>query len=140
MASVSLPIVPSGDVLRRLESEQVIWLTTMSGAGAPQPSPVWFLWHDDSILIFSQPHAPKVSAIRRNPHVSLNFNASPSGGDVVILSGMAMLDDGSLRADEIPAYIEKYREGLASLGMSPEAFGDDYRQAIVTRPTRLRAW
>lgn len=138
MASVSPPFAPSGDVLHRLQSEQVIWLTTVSGSGAPQPSPVWFLWQDDSILIFSQPGAPKVRAIRRNPHVSLNFNSNPFGGDVVILSGMAMLDDGGLRADEIPAYIEKYREGLVDLGMSPEAFAADYRQAIVTRPTRLR--
>lgn len=140
MASVSLPFAPSGDVLHRLRSEQVIWFTTMTSAGAPQPTPVWFLWQDDSIVIFSQPDTPKVRAIRRNPHVSLNLNSSPHGGDVVILSGTATLDDGSLRADEIPAYIEKYRDGIASIDMNPETFAADFRQAIVTRPTGLRSW
>ena len=30
--------------LNRLENEQVIWITTTSKSGAPQPSPVWFVW------------------------------------------------------------------------------------------------
>ncbi len=140
MASVGLPFSPSSKVLERLQSEQVIWLTTVSASGAPQPSPVWFLWQDDSVLIFSQPDTPKVQAIRQNPRVALSFNSDASGGDVAIFSGEAMLDDGGLRPDEIPAYIEKYRNGLAGLGMSPAAFADEYRQGIVIRPTRLRAW
>ncbi|HEV2066547.1 MAG TPA: TIGR03667 family PPOX class F420-dependent oxidoreductase [Thermomicrobiales bacterium] len=140
MASVDLSFELSGKVLDRLRSEQVIWFTTVSGTGAPQPSPVWFLWQDDSVLIFSQPDTPKVRAIRHNPRVALSFNSNADGGDVAVFSGVATLDDGELRADEIPAYIEKYSDGLVSLGMSPAAFADEYRQAIVVRPTGLRSW
>lgn len=140
MASGSLSFAPSNDVLHRLRSEQVIWLTTISGSGAPQPSLVWFLWQDDSVLIFSQPDTPKVRAIRHNPRVALNFNSNAAGGDVAVFSGTATLDDGNLKADEIPAYIEKYRDGIASIGMSPASFADEYRQAIVVQPTGLRSW
>lgn len=140
MASVDLSFELSGKVLDRLRSEQVIWFTTVSGTGAPQPSPVWFLWQDDSVLIFSQPDTPKVRAIRHNPRVALSFNSNADGGDVVVFSGVATLDDGKLRANEIPAYVEKYSDGLVSLGMSPAAFADEYRQAIVVRPTGLRSW
>jgi len=140
MASVDLSFELSGKVLDRLRSEQHIWLTTVSGTGTPQPSLVWFLWRDDSVLVFSQPDAPKVRAIRHNPRVALSFNSNAAGGDVAVFSGVATLDGGNFRADGIPAYIEKYRDGLASLGMSPAAFADDYRQAIVVRPTGLRSW
>lgn len=29
-------------VLRRLEEDEIIWLTTGGKDGAPQPNPVWF--------------------------------------------------------------------------------------------------
>jgi len=43
-------------VARRLDDEIMIWLTTVRADGTPQPSPVWFLWIDQSILIYSQPN------------------------------------------------------------------------------------
>lgn len=30
-------------VARRLQDEQVIWLTTVGRDGTPQPNPVWFI-------------------------------------------------------------------------------------------------
>lgn len=72
--------------------------------------------------------------------MALNFNSNAAGGDVAVFSGVATLDDGGLRADEIPPYTEKYRDGLAGLGMSPASFADEYRQAIVVRLTGLRSW
>jgi len=52
----------------RLHTEEVIWLTTIGGDGTPQPSPVWFLWEEDTVLIFSEPKTPKVANIRRSPN------------------------------------------------------------------------
>jgi len=46
--------------LARLGTEQIGWLTTVSKAGAPQSSPIWFLlWDAESALVFSQPDTPK---------------------------------------------------------------------------------
>ncbi len=30
----------------RLQSEPIIWLTTVTPSGQPQSTPVWFLWQD----------------------------------------------------------------------------------------------
>jgi len=125
-------------VLDRLLHEQINWLTTTSPSGMPQPSPVWFLWDDDSILIFSQPNTPKLKAIDRDVSVSLNFNSSESGGDVVVFQGAAEYIESGPRATEYPVYIEKYAGGMASLGMTAETFAGSYSEHIRVVPRRMR--
>jgi len=66
---------------RRLHEEKIAWLTTVDGAGCPQPVPVWFLWDgDDSVLLYSRPETPKLRAITANPRVSLNLDGNGQGG------------------------------------------------------------
>jgi PPOX class probable F420-dependent enzyme len=67
-------------VKKHLKNEYFIWLTTVDAKGAPQPRPVWFIWEDDSFLIFSQPNAFKVKHLKNNPRVSLHFNTEDEGG------------------------------------------------------------
>ncbi|HEV8529298.1 MAG TPA: pyridoxamine 5'-phosphate oxidase family protein, partial [Actinomycetes bacterium] len=40
----------------RLEQDTIAWLTTVRPTGQPDTVPVWFLWRDNAILIYSQPH------------------------------------------------------------------------------------
>ncbi|MCB0048173.1 MAG: pyridoxamine 5'-phosphate oxidase family protein, partial [Caldilineaceae bacterium] len=49
--------------LQRIEREEVIWLTTVSSRGVPQPRPVWFVWEAGSFLIYSTPRAWKLKHI-----------------------------------------------------------------------------
>src|SRR6478609_6474665 len=35
-------------VRQRLQDETLIWFTTTSADGTPQPNPVWFLWEPDT--------------------------------------------------------------------------------------------
>ena len=42
-------------VARRLQNEQVIWITTVRVDGTPQPTPVWFIWDGETILIYPCP-------------------------------------------------------------------------------------
>jgi PPOX class probable F420-dependent enzyme len=72
-------------VQNRLEQEPVIWLTTVDSKGSPQPRPVWFHWDGETVLIYSQAEGAKVRHIKHNPHVALNLNSTPDGGDVVVL-------------------------------------------------------
>ena len=123
---------------RHLEDDQIVWLTTVGPDGTPQPSPVWFLWNGDTVLILSQPSTPKVRNIKQRPRVSLSFNCTPNGGDVVILTGDASVDTGSTSANLDPAYFDKYAGGLQSIGMTPEAFVREYSIPIRVRPTSLR--
>jgi PPOX class probable F420-dependent enzyme len=125
-------------VLRHLEQDQVIWLTTVGPELTPQPSPVWFIWDGETVLMFSQPGTPKLRNIGLHPRVSLNFNSTEAGGDVVVLNANAAIDDNTGPADTHADYIAKYTGGLATIGMSPEAFALAYSVPVRIRPTNVR--
>jgi PPOX class probable F420-dependent enzyme len=59
----------------RLKEEKVAWMTTVRSDGQPQTVPVWLLWDDEEILIYSQPNRQKLRNITRNPRVGLNLNS-----------------------------------------------------------------
>jgi PPOX class probable F420-dependent enzyme len=124
-------------VVRRLEEDEIIWLTTVSGGGTPEPRPVWFTWDGEAFHIYSQPDTYKLRHIRANNQVSLNLNSNESGGDIVVFTGEATILDEP-PADEDGPYVEKYREPMAGLGMTPEEFSASYSVPIRVRPTELR--
>ncbi|MGW5310387.1 TIGR03667 family PPOX class F420-dependent oxidoreductase [Nocardia thailandica] len=125
---------------RRLDTEQVIWLTTTGRSGTPQPNPVWFRWHDGEFLVFTQPGTPKLANIAAQPKVSLNLNSTPSGGDVVVLTGIARVDETPVPTAELDAFVAKYTDGLAELGMSREKFFADYAVVLRITPERVRGF
>lgn len=123
---------------RRLREELIIWLTTVRPNGRPDPSPVWFLWDGESILIYSRPNTPKLRNIERNPHVALNFDGNGRGGDIVVFNGEARIDTSAPPGNEIPAYVEKYTEAIKRLGSTPETFARQFSVAIRVTPTSVR--
>jgi PPOX class probable F420-dependent enzyme len=125
-------------VARHLADDQVVWLTTAGPDGTPQPSPVWFLWDGDTALVRSQPSTPKVRNIEQRPRVSLHFNCTPNGGDVVILTGDAWVEASDAPATLDPAYVDKYASGIQSINMTPDDFAREYSVPIRIRPTSLR--
>jgi PPOX class probable F420-dependent enzyme len=127
-------------VARRLRDEDVIWLTTTTRDGTPQPNPVWFLWDGESILIYTEPGSYKVRNIRRNPRVALHFDAGEGGEDVVVFTGSAVLDESLPQAHHNPAYLEKYRQGIADIEMTPESMGAQYNVAIRITPDKVRGF
>jgi len=127
-------------VVRRLREESVIWLTTVSASLAPQPRPVWFLWDGETFLILSQPQGHKVAHIARNPHVALHFNGDAHGGDIVVFTGEARIATGPLPDALMNAYLDKYREGIAELGMSETQMTGEYSSAILVTPKAVRGF
>ena len=126
---------------RLTKKEYVIWLTTVDSDLVPQPRPVWFIWDDDSFLIFSQPKAHKIRHIKQNASVSVHFNTDETGDkDVIVYIGKAVIDPVVPPAHKVPAYFRKYRKGIKELGMTPEKFSSEYSIAIRVRPTSLRGW
>jgi len=120
----------------RLKHEKIIWLTTVSPNGTPQPNLVWFFWDGKSFIIYSQPISHKLKNIERNPKVSLNFQADAEGGDIAILTGEALLDKHPPSHDS--RYIEKYREEIPQIGLTPESLAQSYSVLIRIQPTKLR--
>lgn len=127
-------------VLRRLESEQVIWLTTVAGDGTPQPNPVWFIWDGESILIYTRPDYKKVANLRKRPRVALHFDATETQEDVVVFTGIAEFDPHAPPVHENPAYAKKYAQGLKNLGSTAEQMGAEYTTVIRIRPEKVRGW
>ncbi len=124
----------------RLKEEEIAWMTTVRSDGQPQTVPVWFLWDDEGILIYSQPNTQKLKNISRNPRVGLNLNSNKQGNDVVRLEGTATIDENSPLSSEVPSYVEKYREGIARIGFDVEGFAQAYSVPVRIRPERWQVW
>ncbi len=120
--------------MAQLTAEQIVWFTTVGTDHAPQPSPVWFRWDGEALLIFSRPDAPKVRNVAGNPQVALNFQK-----DALVIAAKAVASPDPPHPDEIAAYIEKYREGIPKVEPTPERFFAVYSTAIRVTPLRIRA-
>ena len=128
-------------VQMHLNEEYAIWMTTVDSHGTPQPRPVWFIWEEDSFLIFSQAKASKLAHIKKNPKVALHFNTDETGDKhVIVFTGDALIDMNSLPAHQVAAYIKKYKDGIAGLPMTPEEFSHEYSVPIRIRPAKVRGW
>ncbi len=124
-------------VTERLEDELILWLTTLGKDGAAHPKPVWFLWENGEILIYTQPDAAKVRHIARDNRVALNFNTSHDGEHVAVINGPARMVADAPKAIATPAYVAKYKQGIADIGLTPESFSTAYSVAIRVTPEKL---
>ena len=128
--------------VKQLRGEYFIWLTTVDPGGTPQPRPVWFIWENDSFLIYSQAKAHKLKHIRKNPQVSLHFNSADAKGEerIIVFAGKARIDRKSLPAHKHRAYLKKYKAGIFGLNTTLEQFAGEYSVAIRITPAKLRGW
>jgi PPOX class probable F420-dependent enzyme len=125
-------------VARHLRDETVVWLTTVTPAGAPLPAPVWFVWDGaETVRMYSMPGA-RTRNLAANPRVTLNFGGNGRGGDIVIVAGEAAVDRDAPGADRDEAYVEKYAGDIERIGMTPEAFAQRYSEPVRIHFTRVR--
>lgn len=127
-------------VLHRLETDELLWLTTVSRDGTPQPSLIWFHWDGETVLIYSQPNAPKLRNIAANPRVSLNFQADEEGENVVILIGEAVVDPTVPPSNLHEDYRRKYSRATLHIRYTPESLAAEFSAAIRVTPTRVRGF
>jgi PPOX class probable F420-dependent enzyme len=132
-----MTFVLTGQIEQHLVSDQIIWLTTVTSSGRPAPRPVWFLWDGATVTIYSQPDAAKLRHMAANDQVSLHFNCSPGGNDVVVISGRAELVHDAPPPSRVPGLLDKYQATMLTMGYTREMY-DTYSTAI--RVTPQRAW
>ena len=127
---------------KHLKSEYFIWLTTVDSTGTPQPRPVWFIWENDTVLIYSQAKAYKLKHIQNNPNVALHFNSADAQGEkrLIMFTGTAVIDKDAMPTNKLRAYMRKYKSGITNLNMTADQFAKDYSVAIRITPTNLRGW
>jgi PPOX class probable F420-dependent enzyme len=129
----------SSDVAKRLEEEPVIWLTTVSADGTPQPNPVWFYWDGNSFLLYTTPSSAKLKNIARNARVSLNLAGSEAlAGDVVVFNGEALVKEQVTAAH--PGYVRKYLAYAKEWERTWEDLIAEYNVEIRILPTKLRTF
>jgi PPOX class probable F420-dependent enzyme len=123
---------------RHLREDVVVWLTSVTPAGAPLPAPVWFIWDGaETVTVHSMPGA-RTRNLAANPHVSLNFAGNGRGGDIVVFSGRATIDPDAPGADADEPYLAKYAADIERIGHTPAGFAQRYSQTVRIRLTRLR--
>jgi PPOX class probable F420-dependent enzyme len=124
----------------RLDTEPIIWLTTVRPNGQPQTSPVWFLRRGDEFLMYSLPDTARVRNIKANSQVALNLDGNGQGGAIVTVEGTAHIDETAPAAADVPEYVAKYEAHMERNGWTPEVFSSQYSTPIRITFTRGRAW
>jgi PPOX class probable F420-dependent enzyme len=130
---------PFGErVARRLRDELIIWMTTTSADGTPQPNPVWFLWDGEGFLIYSKPDSARLPHIRRNARIALHFDGDGNGGDIIVFAGEAREAPEAPPANDVADYIAKYQHLIAEYHWTPASFAADYSVPIRVTVTKVR--
>jgi PPOX class probable F420-dependent enzyme len=126
--------------LERLGTDRIGWLTTVTADGQPQTFPIWFLWEDGEVLIYSDRRAKRNANILVNPRVSLHLDDDGDGGDIVVIEGEARIDAAAPPIPEHAAYLAKYGDLIVRDLNSAEEMATIYNVPIRVRPTRGRAF
>lgn len=119
---------------RRL-ADTVVWLTTVSAMNRPASRPVWFVFDGAQLIVFSRPDAVKVKHIENNPYVSLSFNTTDQGLDVLVISGKAEIDRTLVPSTAPGGYLAKYEPRYATIGLDRETFDQTYSVGVRITPT-----
>ncbi|GHO48097.1 pyridoxamine 5'-phosphate oxidase family protein [Ktedonospora formicarum] len=133
---------PDGQrILKRLRDEQTIWFTTVDEEGSPHALPVAFVWDEarGTLLTYSAPQGERdrLEHIARNPHVGLHFEMGHDA-DLLVMTGEASVSRDDPPSNECPAWVEKYRDYFARLGMSLARAAEAAPVSLRIRPQTLR--
>lgn len=127
-------------ILRFLEREPIVWLSTVRPDGSPHLVPIWFSWDGEALLIFSKPGAQKVRNLRARPSVMLALGDAEEDFDVGLIEGRAELLDRPTR-DVLPvSHLAKYAGQLAATGLDAETYAATYSQVIRIVPDDFLGW
>jgi PPOX class probable F420-dependent enzyme len=127
-------------ILRFLEEEPVVWLSTVRPDGSPHLVPTWFWWDGEALLVFSKPSARKVRNLRANPSVMLALGDAEDDFDVGLIEGRAELLDRPAAKVLPVAHVAKYADRLATLGLTDAEYAATYSQVIRIAPNDFLGW
>jgi len=122
-----------------LTTTQMGWLTTVRADGQPQSSYVWFHFDGQDLLLYSEPHAPKVRNIKDNPRVSFHLDGDGSFAGVLTIEGTAEIAE--VGPDRLAAFLAKYAEPVRDrMHTTPAEITARFSVALLVTPSRLRSW
>jgi PPOX class probable F420-dependent enzyme len=142
--SAAEAVMPAGrptPALRdRIGAERVVWLTMVRSDGAPHVVPTWFSWDGETFLVFSKPHATKVTCLRSSQAVMLALGDPDDDFDVVLVEGRAEILASPTSEVALQSHFDKYRDRMAAIGLDRAEYVATYSLAIRITPTRFLGW
>ena len=127
-------------IVRFLEQEPVVWLSTVRADGDPHLVPIWFWWDGEALLVFSKPDSVKVRNLRANRSVMLALGDADDDFDIGLLHGRAELLEQPTRAVLPAAHLAKYATRLARIGVDADEYAATYSQVIRIVPDDYLGW
>ena len=117
-ATVGFMIELTEEVSSRLTSDQFGWLTTVAKSGQPVPRLIWFFYDGTDLTVYTMPNAAKVAHIEARPQVSLNLDSDGQGAGIIVIAGMAAVDETGVDCRDDEPYWAKYREAADKAGLT----------------------
>jgi PPOX class probable F420-dependent enzyme len=127
-------------IVRFLEREPIIWLSSVRPDGNPHLVPIWFSWDGEAVLIFSKPDAQKVRNLRARAAVMLALGDAEADFDIGLLHGTAELLDVPTRDVITSEHLAKYATRMAAIGLDAETYAATYSQVIRIVPDEYLGW
>jgi PPOX class probable F420-dependent enzyme len=127
-------------IVRFLEEEPVVWLSTVQADGRPHLVPTWFWWDGEALLVFSKPDARKVANLRANPAVMLGLGDAERDFDIGLVEARAELLDRPTSVVLPVAHLQKYAALLGTIGLTPAEYATTYSQVIRIVPRGFLGW
>jgi PPOX class probable F420-dependent enzyme len=127
-------------ILRFLEREPIVWLSTVRPDGGPHLVPIWFWWDASAVVVYSKPDAQKVRNLRANPSVMLALGDAEDDFDIGLVRGHAQLLATPTGQTLTGPFLEKYADRVAALGLTAETFARTYSQVIRIVPDVFLDW
>ena len=121
----------------RLRSDLMMWLSSVRPDGRAHLVPLWFLWQDDQIYIFSKPDQ-KVRNLSQNRSAMVSLDDTKGGEDPIMLAGeVELMKHADLPPGVQAAYAEKYLERLKEYDWSMEWYTGEYSEVIRFTPGKV---
>lgn len=76
--------------------------------GAPRVIPIWFHWNGREVIMGTPPNSPKVKALRKNPKVAITIDDNQFPHRVLMVRGLARLEDIKGVVPEYALAAERY--------------------------------
>jgi PPOX class probable F420-dependent enzyme len=127
-------------VVRFLETEPVVWLSSVCDDGRPHLVPTWFVWDGRTIVILSKPGAVKVRNLRADPRAMLALGDAEDDFDVGLFEAIAEIRSEPTPLDLPPGFATKYATRIDGLGLSVTQFARTYSQVIRLTPVKALGW
>lgn len=90
---------------KRLHSDRIFWFATAKPTGQPHIVPVWFIYDNELIYVFTQCKSIKARNLRKNPAVALSLG---TGNNPFVIEGTIEFITTPYPQAIIDQFIHKY--------------------------------